>query len=1202
MKAFNKNILREITKTKSRFFSIFTICAIGVGFFSGVRATGGDMKVSADKYYDSHELFDLRVLSTFGLTDDDAAEIAKIDGVDGVFTSKYTDLAMHNNESEYLTRVYSWNDNAVNKIDLRDGRFPEAENECIVSFNKLRAGLAIGDKVTMEDLTNAEEFPLEHTEYTIVGTFDTPMFISLTQRGSTTIGDGSIDAFMYVTESNFTQDVYTEIYITSEELRGMQSYSAEYEQLRDEISERLEELGERRSVIRYDEVLGEALEEISDGEKELEQAKIDGEKELADAKAELEDAAQKISDGEKELEDAKIQLEDGEKQLADSEKKLADAKEKLDDGWNTLWESKIELADAENILIDSKKELDEAEAELTKAESQLKDSRKQLDEGQREIDKNRAELESGRAQLEQGRAELAAGREQYEAGLAEYNAGLAIYEQKLAELSAAEEQLKQAELLYGADNPIIIQQRAEIEAGKAALEKTKQTLDSSKQILDATEQQLTAGEAELAANEETLKAGEAALEEAQAQLDEGEKQYAEGLADYEKGKRAFEDGQKQYIDGMNAYLDGLQQYNDGMAELEDGQKEYDEGAATLAEKRADFEQGKLDYESGVAELEDAKQKYADGLKEYEDGVETYNREIADAEQELADAREKIADAGKAKWYVFLRDDNIGYAEYESNAERINKISTIFPIFFLLVAALVCLTTMSRMVEEQRTSIGTMKALGYTNGNIMRHYMTYALTAAAAGGLVGAAIGLVLFPTVIIFAYSMMYNIVDITYLYNPDNIILSVFSMVLAIALTVFFSCKKALAETPAALMRPKAPKAGKRVLIERIGFIWNNLSFFAKVSGRNLFRYKRRMFMTVVGIAGCTALSLTGFGLKDSISDIVDLQYNSIYNYSGYIAIDSEITPSERNEIYDALLECNPETQYTSALIKQYTVSNSGTNVSCYVTAVEDSEIFEGMVDLHERISRKKLTMSDGVIATEKLAKLLGIKTGDEITLQISDGVNKTVRIAGITEHYASHYLYMSESDYKEIFGKLPVYNMVYFTNGITENENDSFSEAMLSHDGVLSVMMKSGSASSFSDMVKILDLVIVVLIASAGALAFVVLYNLSNVNITERIREIATLKVLGFYDGEVSSYVFRENIILSLMGGAVGLLLGVSLCQFVIQTAEIDEVMFGRNIHPLSFVYAFVITVIFSLVVNLIMTGVLKKISMVESLKSVE
>lgn len=1202
MKAFNKNIIREITKTKSRFFSIFTICAIGVGFFSGVRATCGDMKVSADNYYDSHELFDLRVLSTFGLTDDDAAEIAKIDGVDGVFTSKYTDLAMHNNENEYLTRVYSWNDNAVNKIDLRDGRLPEAENECIVSFNKLREGLAIGDTVIMADLTGADEFPLEHIEYTIVGTFDTPMFISLTQRGSTTIGDGSIDAFMYITESNFTQEFYTEIYITSDELRGMQSYSAEYERLRDEISDRLEELGEQRSPIRYEEVLGEALEEIADGEEELAQAKIDGEKELADAQAELEDAAREIADGEKELEDAKAELEDGEKRLADGEKELADAKAELDEGKKTLMESKIEFNDAEQALIDSKKELDDAKAELTKAWAQLESVRKELDDGQAEIDKNRAELENAGTQLEQGRAELAAGREQYEAGLAEYNEGLALYEQGLAELTAAEEQLKQAEILYGADNPTIIQQKAEIEAVKTALEQSKQTLDSSKLILEETERQLAAGEAELSASEEKLDSGKSELEEAQKRIDEGEKQYEEGLADYEEGKAKYEDGQKRYIDGMNAYLDGLQQYNDGAAELEKGQKEYDEGAAALAEKRADFEQGKADYESGVTELEDAKRKYADGLKEYEDGVETYNREIADAEKELADARGKISDAGMAKWYVFLRDDNIGYAEYESNAERIDKIASIFPVFFLLVAALVCLTTMSRMVEEQRTAIGTLKALGYTNGNIMRHYMTYALSAAAVGGIIGAAIGMILFPFVIIFAYSMMYNIVDITFLYNPENILLSVLSMVLAIALTVFFSCKKALAETPAALMRPKAPKAGKRVLIERIGFIWNHLSFFAKVSGRNLFRYKRRMFMTVVGIAGCTALSLTGFGLKDSITDIVNLQYNYIYNYTGYIAVDSDISQSDLDEIYGAMLEIDPNTKYTMALIKQYTVSNDGANADCYVTGVEDIEIYESMVDLHERVSGKELTLNDGVIATEKLAKLLGVGTGDEITLQISDGVNRTVKIAGITEHYASHYLYMSESAYKEIFGELPVYNMIYFTNSITESENDSFSEAMLAHDGVLSVMMKSGSANSFMETVKILDLVIVVLIASAGALAFVVLYNLSNVNITERIREIATLKVLGFYDGEVSSYVFRENIILTLMGGAVGLLLGVWLCNFVIQTAEIDEVMFGRNIHPLSFVYSFVITVVFSLLVNLIMTRVLKKVSMVESLKSVE
>lgn len=1134
MKAINKNIFREIAHSKGRFMSILLICTIGVGFFSGIKATGNDMKISADKFYDRQELFDLRVLSTFGLTDDDAAAIAEIDGISEVHTSKYSDLAVHYNDKEYLTRVFSWNNDEVNKILLYEGRLPEKENECLISGNRLQDGFVIGDTVSLVDLTDAEEFPLAYDEYTIVGTFDTPMFISMTQKGSTTIGDGALDSFMYISESNFTQEVYTEIYIQSDELTAMQSYSDEYEQRRDEITEALEELGFARSDIRYDEVLGEALEKLADGEQELADAKAEGEQELADAWAEIEDAEQQIKDGEKELADAKLELDDGAVQLSDAEKELADAAQEIADG-------EKELADAKQLLDDSKA---------------------QLDEGQAEIDQNKAQLADARAELDEAKAQL-------ESGLAEYEAGYAQYEQGMAALLAGEEQLKQAILLYGEDNPLIVQQKVELETNRYILEQTKQQLDTAKAQLDM-------GFAEAEKAEAVIADGEVQLAEAQRQLDDGIAQYNEGLAEYEEGYQTFMEGKQEYLDGV----------------------------ATFEEKRLEYEDGVRQYEEGLAELEDARIKLADGKKEYEEGLQTFNTEIADAEKDIAEAKQEIADAGDAKWYVFNRDDNSGYTEYASNAERIDQIAMIFPIFFLLVAALVCLTTMSRMVEENRTHVGTLKALGYSNSRIMAHYMCYALIAAVVGSLIGAFGGMLLFPNVIMYAYSIMYIITEVYCVFTADNIIISSGSMIIAIALTVFFSCKKVLAETPASLMRPKAPKAGKRVLLERIGFIWNRMSFFAKVSGRNLFRYKRRMFMTVVGIAGCTALMMAGFGLKDSVSDIIDLQYGEIYRYSGYIAVADDFSAEDQQALYDELSEYEQETVYTPALIKQYTTSFDGTNVQAYVTVAEDSAIFEGMIDFHERTTRDKLSLADGAIVTEKLATLLGASEGDEIGVKINDKETRTVKISGITEHYASHYLYMTEDMYNELFGDMPEYNMIYFTNGIPDDEAvaEEFSERMMECDGVLSVILNSKSSSSFSDMLGMIDLVIVVLIISAGALAFVVLYNLTNVNITERIREIATLKVLGFYDREVSAYTFRENIILSVMGSGVGLLLGIVLLQFVVQTAEIDEVMFGRNIHPTTFIYSFIITVIFSLLVNLIMTRVLKKISMVESLKSVE
>lgn len=1259
MRAVSKNTIREISKSRNRFLSIFLICAIGVGFFSGVRATCEIMKVSADDYYDAHNLFDLRVLSTFGLTEDDAKAIAEIDGVDGVFTSKYTDLAMHDNEKEYLTRVYSKTPDEINTVDIFEGTAPAADDECIVSYNILGRGISVGDTVMLEDLTEAEEFPLKRKEYKIVGLYNTPMYISKTQRGSTNIGDGAIDAFMIVPEEHFTQEIYTEIYIKSDTLQGMQSYSDEYKNLRDEISDKLEELGKERSVIRYDEVIGDALAEIEKGEKELAEAKADGQKELDDAKEQLEDAKQQIEDGERELKEAKDEINGGEVQLADAEKELADAKKEIDDGKRELAENKPtlddakkqledalkEIEDGERQLADGKKTLDEAKIRLDESQKEIEDSQKLLDDsreeieknrklledGQAEIDKNKAELEDGKYQIELAKVELASGWAQYRSGCEEYQSGLEQYERAAELYNRAEEEYN----ILAAANPnsewLTIMQQA-LQASRDVLEQMKAQIDEGKAQLDSALAQLEAGEREIAENEAKIADGEEQLAEAQKQIDDGlkqlldgEKQLEDGQKQLDEGKKKFEEGKAQYEDGLleyvkNAelladgrreydkglleYLDGLEQYDDGLAKIEDGERQYYEGVLTLNEKRKDFEDGVDQYEKGLIEIEDAKKKYEDGLRDYEDGVYTFNREIADAERKLAEAREKIADVGNAQWYVFKRDDNTGYAEYDSNSERINKIAAIFPVFFLLVAGLVCLTTMSRMVEEQRTQVGTLKALGYSNGAIMRHYMTYAVSGAAAGGIIGAIGGCFLFPSVIVYAYSMMYIITDIHYLFTPENMIVSIGSMVLAIGATVFFSCNKALQETPASLMRPKAPKAGKRVLIERIPFLWNNMNFFAKVSGRNLFRYKRRMFMTIVGIAGCTALSLTGFGLKNSITDIVDLQYDQIYKYSGYMAYDEDIKLSELNSIYDTLLDYDENTKYTRALIKQYTTEFSGNNVQVYVTAVENAELFETFVDLHERVSREKLTLTDGAVITEKAAKLLNADVGDEITVQVSDGINRKVKIAGITEQYASHYLYISEELYKEVFGGIPDYNMIYFDNGISRDKDvqNGFTEHVLKNDNVLAVIMNASSLSSVHDTLQIMDLVTVVLIVSAAALAFVVLYNLTNVNITERIREIATLKVLGFYDTEVSSYVFRENIILSIMGGFVGLFLGYALCMFVIQTAEIDEVMFGRSIHFPSYIWALLVTVAFSLIVNLIMTRVLKKISMVESLKSVE
>lgn len=1176
MNAVNKNTIREIAKTKSRFLSILLICAIGVGFFSGVRATDDIMRRSADDYYDAHSLFDLRVVSTFGLTDDDLEEIRGVKGVDGAYASKYTDLAMHHNDREFITRVYSKTPNEINTIDIYKGRAPEAEGEALVNANMFGDALEIGDVVTLTDPAKADEFPLKRTEYTVVGMYNTPMFISMSQRGSTNIGDGAIDALMIVSEDQFIQEPYTEIYIKSDEMQGMQSYSAKYEKLREDISKRLKKLGDARSEIRYTEVLGGAQQEIEDGEKELEKAKEDGQKELDDAKQKLEDAKKQIEDGEKELEKGKEKIDEARPQIESAQKEI-------DKG-------KAELDSAKSQLDSTKWQLDKGQAELDKAKVELDKARDELTAAETEIAQKRAELNSGKVALETAKIAVATGNELSAQYLSRYQTAKAAYDSAKAEVEKAERDLANAENQYGSNSALVISYRGMLATMRVALQTAQASMERTKSEMEDAQARLAEAEKTIAENEQKIAEGEPQLEEAEKTLAASREQYQLGLSEYTRNSAKITAGRLQYETA-------LAQYNSGKTEFDKGYKEF-------TEKKEEFDEGVAEYEEGIAELEDAKAQYEQGLIDYEDGKYEFETKIADAEKELADAREKIAEAGNAKWYIFTRDDNPGYSEYDANAERINRIAAIFPLFFLLVAGLVCLTTMSRMVEEQRTQIGTLKALGYSRLAIMRHYMTYAVTAALIGGVIGAVGGTFLFPGVIVFAYSMLYDVTKIHFLFTASNLILSIGSMTLAIALTVYFSCSKALEETPSSLMRPKAPKAGKRIFLEKISFIWDKMNFFAKVSARNLIRYKRRMIMTIVGIAGCTALSLTGFGLKDSISDVANLQYNDIYRYSGFAAYDEDAKLSEIDSIYKSLTDYNEDTDYTRALIKQYDLEFSKNTMQCYITAVEDSELFETFVDMRERTSREKVTMSDGAVITEKAAKLLGAQIGDEITVKVSGGANRKIEIAAITENYAGHYLYVSEDVYKDVFGQKPKYNIIYFFNDISRDDDvqEEFTAHMLENKNVLAVSMNAASLKNIYDTLKVMDLVVLVLIAAAAALAFVVLYNLTNVNITERIREIATLKVLGFYDGEVSSYVFRESVVLSLIGALVGLVLGYALCMFVITTAELDELMFGRRIHPISYVLAFVVTAAFSMIVNLIMTRVLKKVSMVESLKSVE
>jgi len=793
-------------------------------------------------------------------------------------------------------------------------------------------------------------------------------------------------------------------------------------------------------------------------------------------------------------------------------------------------EDKIGEAEAEY-----RDERRKAEAELSDAKRELDDARKQLDEARDELEQAAAELADANTALRDGQAKLDKGFADYEAGLAEFNEKIAAAE---AELEQAAAELSLQEDGYGQSLEQWEQSYAMYEymddEQKAALDAAKQELDAGRALLDAGWAQYEEGARELT-RERAL--GKSKLDDALSELAKAEKDLLQGKADYQEG---------------------LAKYENGLAE---------------------YEQGEADYEKGLAE-------YSDGLKEA-------NAEFAKAEAELAKARRDLDDLSEPVWYVFDRSGFPNYAEYGANADRIANIAKVFPVFFLLVAALVCSTTVSRMVEENRVQVGLFKALGYSDGAIVFKYLLYAVSAAAFGCTAGLLGGMKIFPYVIITAYQMMYNIPDILMPYNASLSAISLAAACGTVALVVLLSIRGELSERPAALMRPKAPKKGKRVFLERIGFVWRRIGFSGKVAVRNIFRYKSRMLMTVIGIAGCAALLLTGFALKDSVGDVVKLQFGKITKYSGYMMIDAD-KKSAAEKIF-AANGCDILHTYVKTLVCSY----GGKSEEIDVSVIKEADRFGEFVQIKNRVNGEEFNLAEsGILISEKAAKLLGVEKGDMINISKSETVKKTSKVGGVIEYYAGRTLYMSEEVYAELFGETPEYDLTYF-NAPNESVLDGLKDALSDHGLVILTRDISGG---FEDIMETLDSVIVIIIISAGILAFIVLYNLTNINICERIREIATLKVLGFYDAEVDMYIFRENIMLTLMGTAAGLILGVYLSRFVITTAEVDDVMFGRNVYAPSFIAAALVTMAFSALVSMFMHFYLKKISMVESLKSID
>lgn len=1195
-KALRKDFYMEIRKSMGRFLSIFFIVAIGCAFFAGIRSSEPDMRYSGDAYFDRKNLMDLQVISTMGLTDEDVEAIEKLDGIERAEAGYSVDALCTEGDNQIVMHVMSLLP-SMNQIQVENGRLPEKSDECVVDADFLsKSTLKIGDQVTLSSGTDKPiTDSLKEDTFTIVGSVSSPCYIGF-QRGSTTIGSGNISAFLCVPEESFCMEVYTEIYAQVKGAEKLTAFTDQYDQRIDSVMKEVEAIKEEREKARYNEIVAEASEKLADAEKEI----TDAEAELEQGKAE---AQEKLTAAREKLENAQKELEQAKKELASSQAKIASSKEELEQAQNELNESSGKIAAGEKelneksialaTLKEQKDTLQGQFAALEQQKEELSGQKTTLEAQKRTLQAGQKNLLDTQAVLQQQSSRAKAEKEDLNAEGIRLSEEQETLKKEYEELKSQYESSGDAEILKQ-----VKAKKAQLDEVNAQIAENSAKIDQNKILLETVESQMDQLEEKLAQMKNGLEQTETALEKISA-----------GLSEIEAGQEQMQTGLTQ----MESYISsGEFQFQVAREQLESGKDQILSGQRQIEDAKKRISDGEEQIQAGIKQIRDGEMGIADGWIEYQDGERQTNAEIADGEAQIADAKVRLEDAKKEieqiekpTWYIYDRSHLPEYSGYGDNADRMKAIGEVFPLIFFLVAALISLTTMTRMVEEERTLIGTLKALGYSKKSIAAKYLGYAVLATLTGGIFGVLIGEKILPYIIITAYKIMYrHLPDVEIPYNLYYGVLACVAALLCTVAATIFSCMKELKEQAAELMRPPAPKQGKRVFLEYIPFLWKRLNFTWKSTVRNLMRYKKRFFMTIFGIGGCMGLMLVGFGLKDSISSIVPLQYEDIQLYDGNVILQSDVTMQEKQEVYEALEKNSQVVATAEDLLQKITIEHDGVSKEVYLNVPENVEKFSDFVVLQDRTTKEKYQLTDkGAVLTEKMAKELGVSAGDTVTIKEENEKERTVKISQICENYMSHYLYMTPAVYKAAYGKEPKYNSIYYrTEGRTTKEAELVGEAALKLDGALSVSYTTELRQQVDDMLQSLDIVIVVLIISAGMLAFVVLYNLNNINITERKRELATLKVLGFYDKEVTEYVYRENILLTLIGSVFGMLLGKILHRFIIVTVEIDSVMFGRNINTISFVYAFLLTVVFSLFVNGVMYFKLKKINMVESLKSVE
>lgn len=976
---YSKNIRRTIFGSFGRYMAILAIIALGVGFFTGIKNTKDSMMKTCDQYVAKYKLFDYRLISNYGFTqeDEEAFEaMEEVQAAEGAVSCDFFSADQKGNS--IVVRGHSVTED-VNRLDLQAGRMPEQAGECVAD-DHFYTEQDIGKTIPVTGENDQETIDsLACDAYTIVGIVKSPYYLMKTDRGTTSLGDGSITAYVYMPRAGFTAEYFTEMFLACEKQGFV--FSDAYEKNIKACEKQVTEAAEARAQLRRDEIVIEAQQEINEGEQEL-----------------------------------------------------ADGRDALDREKSSAY---VKLGETKNTL-----------------------------------DAKRQELAAGKAALAEQKASLAGQRSQAAETLSGINAMLAA-----------------------------------ANASGTATEEEIQALQGQAAYAQGVLQQIDAGLAQITGEEQRISEGEA-------QLDSGYDAYRSGKA-------------------------------------------------------------KADREFSSAEAE-----------------------LAQGAAELADAEAELAGLAATEIFVQTREDNAGFSSFESNADIVDSIAKVFPVFFFLIAALVCSTTMSRMVEEERTQIGALRALGYSSAKIMSKYMFYSGSAAVIGCIAGFFAGSRYFPLAIWTAYGIMFGFAPLAVYFSWPLAIISLAVSLLCSMGVTYFACQGQLKHMPAAILRPKAPRAGKRIVLEYIGFLWNHLSFLHKVTARNILRYKKRMVMMVLGIGGCTALVLAGFGIDDSIAGIGQQQYTSVERYDMTAAFSEEIDEAKRTDF---------ETQYeevkSTALLQQASVNlrHGDTVKSCNLVITGDKNITKAVNFQNEASEAVSYPAEGEAVINDKMAEMLGVQAGDTVEIEYDDTKRVTLAISGIYKNYVSNYLFISDQTYETVFGKEYEPSLMYVTFS-AESDVHQMAEKINGFDGIIGISLNEDIKAHVDDMMVSLNYIIILVICCAGALAFIVLFNLSNINITEREREIATVEVLGFYPRELGAYVFRENFVLVILGIAAGLPAGFALHRFIMGRISVDSVSFNEVVEPMSYLYTVLTVICFALIVDIIMRRKLRRINMAEALKSIE